>query len=374
MYTLERYISTLYLAPVQIQKITIAQFRNYEFRTFDFNEKIVCICGPNGSGKTNLIDAIYYLCFTKSYFSKPENTNAFKGLQGFRIEGDFLVDEVAQKIVCIYRENGRKEIIVNDEPCKKFSDHIGKFPTIFIAPDDVLMLSGVPDMRRNFIDTIISQTDHTYLKKLIEYKQVLDQRNSFLKTASNNQLTDKDLLHSYNFQLVALNNFIFEKRKIFFQNFLPLAENEYNQIAGNTDQITLSYCSQLFEENIEDLLKQNIDRDIYLQRTGNGIHKDDLEIKINGLIFKNAASQGQRKSLLFALKLAAFQIIKEHKKIPPILILDDVFEKLDEDRMQHLLHKVCVENDEQVFITDTHADRLQIAFKTMNLPFQMIHL
>ncbi len=356
------------------QKIILSQFRNYDFRSFEFNEKIVCICGPNGSGKTNLIDAIHYLCFTKSYFSKPENTNAFTGMQGFRIEGDFWSGAGTQKIICIYRENGRKEIVVNDETCKKFSDHIGKFPAIFIAPDDVLMLSGVPEMRRNFIDTIISQTDHFYLKKLIEYKQVLDQRNSFLKTAVSNQFTDKDLLHSFHIQLVALNNFIFEKRKIFFQTFLPLAENEYKYISGNVDSVSLSYFSQLLEENIDDLLKQNLDRDMFLQRTGNGIHKDDLEIKINGLMFKNAASQGQRKSLLFALKLAAFQIIKEHKKIAPILLLDDVFEKLDEERMQHLLHKVCVENDGQVFITDTHADRIQSSIKELSLLFQLIEL
>lgn len=357
-----------------MKKISISQFRNYEFRSFDFKQKIVCICGPNGSGKTNLVDAIHYLCFTKSYFSKPENTNAFTGLQGFRLEGEFNTLEGDQHIVCIYRENGRKEIIVNEEACKKFSDHIGKFPAVFIAPDDVLMLSGLPETRRNFIDTIISQTDHPYLKKLIEYRQVLDQRNSFLKSAAGNNFTDKDLLDSFHIQLVALNNFIFEKRKLFFAEFLPLALNEYNSIAGNADQVTLSYSSQLLEENIDDLLKQNLDRDLYLQRTGNGIHKDDLDIKINGLLFKNAASQGQRKSLLFALKLAAFTIIKENKKRPPVLLLDDVFEKLDETRMQNLLQKVCRENDGQVFITDTHADRLQAAFSEMNTPFQMIML
>ncbi|MEO7210741.1 MAG: DNA replication and repair protein RecF [Chitinophagaceae bacterium] len=357
-----------------VKKITLSQFRNYARRSFEFTEKIVCICGPNGSGKTNLIDAIHYLCFTKSYFSKPENTNSFSGLQGFRLEGDFENTEGNQHLVCIYRETGRKEIIVNDELCKKFSDHIGKFPAIFIAPDDVLILSGVPENRRLFIDSIISQTDHLYLKKLIEYRQVLDQRNSFLKNAASNNFTDKYLLETFNLQLIALNNFIFEKRKLFFTKFLPLAEKVYNNIAGNTDQVTLSYFSQLQEENIEDLLKQNIDRDLYLQRTGNGIHKDDLDIKINGLLFKNAASQGQRKSLLFALKLAAFDIIKENKNRPPVLLLDDVFEKLDETRMQNLLQKVCLENDGQVFITDTHADRLQTAFSEMNMPFQMIML
>jgi len=359
---------------VLIKKITLSQFRNYSFQSFDFSEKIVCICGPNGSGKTNLLDAIHFLCFTKSYFSKPENTNATIGLQGFRLDGVMENTHGLHNITCIYRENGRKEFLVNDEPCKKFSHHIGKFPAVFIAPDDAFILSGLPENRRALIDSIISQTDSVYLNKLIEYRKVLDQRNSFLKNAFINHYSDKDLLDSYDQQLCRLNNLIFEKRNLFLKNFLPMVIQEYRQIAGDSDKVTIAYLSQLQGKNIEELLRQNLDRDMYLQRTGMGIHKDDLEIKMNDMLFKNTASQGQRKSLLFALKLAAFEIIRAKKNFPPLLLLDDVFEKLDENRIQGLLKKVCLENDGQVFITDTHADRLQHACNALQVPFQLITL
>lgn len=357
-----------------VRNLQLLQFRNYASFAVSFNEKIVCICGPNGCGKTNLADAIHYLCFTKSYFSKPENTNAYENDMGFRIEGLIGKSKATHHIVCIYRETGRKEFYVDDVLQKKFSAHIGKFPCIFIAPDDMQLLTGPSENRRNFFDSIISQTDHHYLKKIIEYRQVLDQRNSFLKSVEGKFSPDQFLMDAFHDQLVDLNNFIFEKRKIFFHQFVPMAMNAYIGIAGKTDGLSINYSSQLQEESIDRLLRNNVDRDLYLQRTGHGIHKDDLVMLINNLSFKNTASQGQRKSLLFALKLAAFEIIKEMKGLPPILLLDDIFEKLDAVRMQQLLHKVCIENQGQVFITDTHEARMRDAMDALALPYQLINL
>lgn len=359
---------------MNVQNIQIIQFRNYAAFAVAFQEKIICICGPNGCGKTNLMDAIHYLCFTKSYFPKPENTNAREGFAGFRIEGVIHQANAHHKIVCIYRENGRKELILDEVTQKKFSDFIGKFPCIFIAPDDMHLLTGIAENRRNFFDAIIAQTDNQYLKKIIEYRQVLDQRNSFLKMAEGKPFPDQYLMDVFHDQLVALNNFIFEKRKKFFASFLPLVSREYSGIAGKTDELSLQYASQLLTENIDTLLRRNIDRDLYLQRTGHGIHKDDLAIFLQGQPFKVMASQGQRKSLVFALKLAAFEIIKTHTGTTPILLLDDIFEKLDAGRMRHLLQKVCSENQGQVFITDTHENRLQQAMEELDLPYQLIQL
>jgi DNA replication and repair protein RecF len=354
-------------------EIKITQFRNYVFQSFSFDEKVVAICGANGSGKTNLLDALYYLCFTKSYFSRQENQSVNYGNDGFRIEG-FLNDENKKhRLLCILREN-KKEFLLDDEAYKKFSEHIGKFPCVMVAPDDGVLITGNSDERRKFIDTILSQLHHGYLKNLIRYNKILLQRNSLLKAAGEHNRVDENLLDTYEEQLAEAGQFIFNKRKDFLQKFLLLIKQEYETIAEKNDTIEIVFESQLHFKTMKELLKENRSRDMYLQRTGCGIHKDDLEIKMNGEAFKNTASQGQRKSLLFAMKLAEFITLKEHKGFAPILLLDDVFEKLDEQRINNLLRKVCVENDAQVFITDTHKERLENAFKNLGISYQLIEL
>jgi DNA replication and repair protein RecF len=354
-------------------EIKITQFRNYVFQTFSFDEKVIGICGANGSGKTNLLDALYYLCFTKSYFSRQENQNVNYGKDGFRIEGFLNAEKKKHSLLCILREN-KKEFFLDDEGYKKFSEHIGKFPCVMVAPDDVVLITGNSDERRKFIDTILSQLHHDYLKKLIAYTKILQQRNSLLKAAAEHNRLDESLLDTYDEQLAEAGQFIFNKRKEFLQKFLLLITEQYETIAEKNDTIEIVFESQLHFTNMKELLKENRSRDLYLQRTGCGIHKDELEIKMNGEAFKNTASQGQRKSLLFAMKLAEFITLKEHKGFAPILLLDDVFEKLDEQRINNLLRKVCVENDAQVFITDTHKERLQNAFEALKVSYQLIEL
>ncbi len=357
-----------------ITDITLTQFRNYSLESFHFSERIVSISGKNGSGKTNLLDAVYFLCFTKSYFSRPDVQSVSLGSKGFRIEGKATNNKVAQKLVCILRENNRKEFLIDNEAYKKFSAHIGKYTCVMIAPDDVELITGSSETRRNFIDTILAQLDAAYLQHLINYKKILDQRNSFLKAASERGSYDSTLLETIDEQLIKNGEYIFTVRKHFMKNFLPKVLAEYKAIAGSTDGVLINYFSQLHQVSFKELMLQNRQRDLHLQRTGTGIHKDDLEIQMNELAFKNMASQGQRKSLLFALKLAEFAILKEQKGFAPILLLDDVFEKLDATRMQNLLHKVCVAENGQVFITDTHKDRLTKAFEALNTPYQLIEL
>lgn len=359
---------------ILVKHISLIQFRNYLSQHFHFNERIVAISGANGSGKTNLLDAIHYLCFTKSYFSKPDTQSVYQNLQGFRLEGNIEKNATDNFVVCILRENNRKEFQLNKEVYKKFSDHIGKFPCVFIAPDDVQIITEGSEARRHFLDTLLSQFDSNYLRHLISYKKVLDERNSFLKSAAEKNYVDEDLLNIFDKQLIETGNTIFSIRSHFLKAFMPEVQAQYIAISNSNDNIVLNYCSQLSNVSFEELLKENRQRDLYLQRTNCGVHKDDIEIQMQQLPFKNIASQGQRKSILFALKLAEFNVLKEKKGFAPLLLLDDVFEKLDEQRMHNLLYKVCVEQTAQVFITDTHRERLQHAFAALNTKYQLIEL
>lgn len=354
--------------------IVLTQFRNYLFQSFDICERLIGICGPNGSGKTNFLDAIHYLCFTKSYFSRPDSQSVYQGLQGFRIEGEAQLDEEAFKMVCILRENNRKEFLLNDDEYRKFSLHIGKFPCVMIAPDDVELITGSSEERRKFIDTILSQLNTSYLNHLIDYNKIIQQRNSLLKAAAEHNRLDESLLDILDEQLCEKGRQIFKWRSDFMRSFIPVVQREYFDIAGKDDNVELKYDSQLHKLSFEQLLNDNRSRDLYLQRTGCGIHKDEIEINMNSLAFKSVASQGQRKSLLFAMKLAEFDVLKQHKGFSPVLLLDNVFEKLDAQRMENLLDKVCRNKQTQVFITDTHKERLDQAFDTLQVNYQLVEL
>jgi len=359
---------------LQLQNISLFQFKNYLHQSFHFNEKIIGICGNNGLGKTNLLDAVYLLCFTKSYFSKSDSSNVHRGLQGMRLEGNFKKNGDAEKVVCIIRENNKKEIQRNNDEYKRFSDHIGLFPAVMIAPDDVELITGTSDVRRKYLDTLLSQLDHSYLLNLIDYNKIIQQRNSLLKSAAERGYLDQSLLDILTEQLIKPGTYIFTQRKDFLQDYLPQVAKSYLQIAGTEEPVELVYYSPLLEADFESLLATFRQKDIMLQRTTIGPHKDDIELKLNDENFKNIASQGQRKSLLFALKLKEFEELKLAKGFPPILLLDDVFEKLDANRIQNLLQRVCVENQSQVFITDTHQERLQNALEKLGVPFQLIKL
>lgn len=353
--------------------IQLTQFRNYDYRSFDFNDRVVGICGPNGSGKTNLLDAIYYLCFTRSYFSKPDARNAQHGTDGFRLEGLVQDGEQQDQLVCILRETGKKEFSINKEVYKKFSGHIGRFPCVMIAPDDAELITGGSEERRKFIDTILSQTEPGYLKQLIDYNKILAQRNSLLKNAQG-QMNSSDLLSVLDEQLVRAGDPIYTTRKRFLKVFIPAVLEQYEGIAGKAEALEMTYQSPLDKGDFKQLLTQSRDKDYYRQRTTVGIHKDELLLQMEALPFKQLASQGQRKSLLFALKLAEYFFIGKVKQKPPVLLLDDVFEKLDAGRMLNLLKKVCQQLSGQIFISDTHPERLGEAMAALDQSHQLIQL
>lgn len=361
-------------AMLQLQHITLYQFKNYRSSSFDFSERIVGIWGKNGVGKTNLLDAIHYLCFTKSYFIRQDNQNVQHGSEGFRLESRLNLYDKPEKTVCILRETGKKEFSVNDTQYDKFSKHIGRYPCVVIAPDDAELITGDSKERRTFIDALLSQVDEEYLRQLIIYKKVLDQRNSLLKGFAETGKTDVALLEVLDDQLAKAGTYIFEKRKSFMISFLPVVKRLYQDISRQPEDVTLFYESELLQATMAELLKINRQKDSYAQRTTSGIHRDDLDMQLGGQPFKNIASQGQRKSLLFALKLAEMEILKKEKGFAPLLLLDDVFEKLDEERVSNLLNKVCMENDGQVFITDTNGERLSSHLEQLKVKYQLISL
>lgn len=332
------------------------------------------ICGNNGVGKTNLLDAIHYLCFTKSYFSRQDQLNIHHGHQGFRLEGHFLRNDKPEKAVCILRETGKKEFSINDVPYSKFSKHIGHYPCVIIAPDDVQLIIGGSEERRKFIDTLLSQLDHDYLQSLINYTKILQQRNSFLRSFNEGFGRDLSVLDILDEQLAKEGNAIFEKRREFLLKFLPMVKQLYNDIAQRYENITLLYESEMHHLGIDELLRHNRQKDLMLQRTSGGIHRDDLVFTLGEQPFRNIASQGQRKSLLFSLKLAEMEILKEEKHLSPLLLLDDVFEKLDEERISNLLVRVSSDEETQIFITDTNCNRLRQQLEKLIQPFQIIEL
>lgn len=371
----------------RLNNISLVQFKNYLNRAIPFTGRIIGISGPNGVGKTNLLDGIHYLCFTRSYFTRIDANNILQGQEGFRLEGDFQLWDKHEKAICILRETGKKEFSVNGQCYEKFSQHIGHYPCVIIAPDDIQIITGGSEERRRFIDTLLSQLDPAYLQSLIAYNKVLQQRNSLLRSFAEKGIRsapaseeDISLLSVLDDQLSTPGERIFAKRKSFLVSFLPLVKQVYNDIAkqftskGVPENINLFYESALLQVSFPELLKTNLKKDMMAMRTTGGIHRDDLDFDLNEQSFKNIASQGQRKSLLFALKLAEMDVLKKEKGFAPILLLDDVFEKLDEERIANLLQRVCTENDGQVFITDTSQERLQEHLAPLGQPYQLIDL
>ena len=356
-----------------LHSISVYQFKNYLRQSWTFSERVVGISGRNGTGKTNLLDAIYFLCFTKSYFQRSDAQLVFHGALGMRVAGEFTKQAQSFEISGLIRENGKKEFQVNGSPCERMADHIGNFPAVMIAPDDVGIITEGSEERRRFLDALFSQLDHQYLLQLMQYNRVLQQRNSLLKQMAETGKRSLDLLEVLDHQLCAPAEYVFTKRKEFLNLLIESVRDRYHNIAGQQYDLQLRYESPLLLSPFAQLLAQNRERDLQSQRTQLGIHRDDLVISLGDKAFRQTASQGQRKSLLFALKLAEFAMLKSAKGFTPILLLDDVFEKLDETRMQNLLQEVCVQNEGQVFVTDTHPNRIRDSFTALGLPYQAVN-
>lgn len=355
-----------------IQSISVFQYKNYLQQSWQFPERVTGITGKNGTGKTNLLDAIYFLCFTRSYFQKSDALLVHRGAQGLRVAGEFLKNSQAYSISGVIRETGKKEFRINEQLCDRMADHIGNFPAVMIAPDDVQIITDGSEERRRFMDALFSQVDHEYLMQLIRYNRLLLQRNSLLKQMAETGNRNQELLDVLDAQMIPAAEYVFGKRRSFLQDLLAVIGSRYSTIAGENYNLQLQYESSLLQDPFPEILRRNRQRDLQAQRTQQGIHRDDILISLNDQPFKQIASQGQRKSLLFAFKLAEFDRLREAKGFPPILLLDDVFEKLDPARMHNLLQEVCVENKGQVLVTDTHPERIRESFSALGLPYGSI--
>lgn len=363
---------------LRLQHISAFQFKNHFSAQQAFTKKVVGICGANGAGKTNLLDAIYYLCFTKSYFAGSDAALVHHGQAGFRVAGKFAIGNSTAQVVCVLRETGKKEISWNEEPYSKVSAHVGRLPAVIIAPDDVELITGGSETRRRLMDGLLCQINPQYLQQLMEYNKLLQQRNSLLKQMAETGSKQNSLLDILNEQLATRAVFVLQARHQLLQQLLPQAEQHYKLIAGGQEHVAFSYQACLPANTDSShylaLLQQSLPKDLALQRTTAGIHRDDLQLLLEGQPFKQLASQGQRKSLLFALKLTEYEWLQQHKGFAPLLLLDDVFEKLDNHRMTNLLREVCVEKQGQVFITDTHRDRLEAQLSAIGADFEIIDI
>ena len=339
-----------------LQNIQLINFKNYENQLLDFSPRLNCLVGKNGMGKTNVLDAIHYLCLCKSHFSIPDRLIIKHEEEFFRIQGIFNREGEKQHIVCKY-DKRKKVIEKNKVAYNRLADHIGLLPLIMITPDDTLLITEGSESRRRFIDLLLIQSDTQYLKFLMEYNKVLAQRNSFLKQAPSPSQIDSALLEIYNQQLLAPAQYIYKKRTDFCIQLLPIFKHYYSIISKSQEEANLQYKSQLSEQSLAHLLAEAQEKDCYLQRTTKGIHKDDLVLTINEYPVKKIGSQGQIKSFLLALKLAQYELLRQAIGLSPILLLDDIFDKLDSSRVEHLLQLLSEQQFGQIFLTDTHPKR-----------------
>ena len=357
-----------------LSALALVNYKNFEARSFAFDAKINCFVGPNGVGKTNVLDAVYQLSFGKSYFNPVALQNIKHGEDFLVIDGTYQKNDQEEHVVLGIKKGQKKTIKRNGKPYEKISDHIGFIPLVIISPSDRDLIIEGSETRRKFVDGVIAQGDPEYLRQLLDYQKTLSQRNALLKYFQLNHTFDGETLSIYNTQLDSLGHAIHKKRQIFIQAFLPIFTERYKFISNAKESVNLTYQSQLHEGKLIDLLTDNLGRDRASQYTNFGIHKDDLNFEIGSYPIKKFGSQGQQKSFLIALKLAQFEFIKQQAGITPILLLDDIFDKLDESRVAQIID--LVNNDEfgQIFITDTHAERTERILKQGDKKYQLFKL
>lgn len=345
-----------------LEKLSLVDFKNVSAADLGFSQRLNFFVGRNGSGKTNLLDAIHYLSLCKSYFNPVDSQNIMYEGDFFVIDGLFDLQGKEEKIYCGVKRHHKKKFKRNDKEYERLADHIGLFPLVMISPADTDFINGGSDTRRRFIDSIISQFDKDYLDTLISYNKIVSQRNALLKMFAEKRFFDKETLEPFNVQMSLLGSKVYDKRKAFIEEFIPVFQKHYEFISGGVEKVGVEYQSQLNGSGMEALLENALLKDRAVLYSTAGIHKDDLNFTISGHPIKKFGSQGQQKSFLVALKLAEFDFMHKVKGFPPILLLDDIFDKLDNERVRQLINLVSEEGFGQVFITDTQKERVEEMF------------
>ena len=357
-----------------LKSLSLINYKNFTAKAFDFDARLNCFVGNNGVGKTNVLDAIYHLSFGKSYFNPITSQNINHDADFFVVDGHYLRDDKDEKVIVSAKRGQKKVLKRNGKIYERLSDHIGFLPLVIISPADRDLITEGSDIRRKFMDGVIAQSDKAYLANLLSYTKVLSQRNALLKYFTVNNTFDPDTLSIYNEQLLTYGLPLYEKRVAFIEAFAPIFQQRHNAISAGAETVQLTYKSQLHNTDFNSLLQHALSKDRMLQYTSTGIHKDDLDFEISGFPIKKFGSQGQQKSFLIALKLAQFDFIKSISGINPILLLDDIFDKLDEQRVSQIIELVDNEDFGQLFISDTHPERTEQVIKRIHNKYAIFHL
>lgn len=349
-------------------------YKNYASAHVDWHEKVNIITGLNGMGKTNMLDAIYYTCLGKSFFNNSDRLNVLQGGEGFRIESHFHLEQ-HQDILEIKVYPGKsKEIVRSGDKVDKITDHVGTFPCVIVTPIDIQLMLDGSEERRKFLDNTICQCDSLYLSHLLKYNRLLKQRNALLKSFIENRSFNKVLLSSIDEQMYVPAAYVFAERQKKIEQLSLLFEKYYAIISGQNEHCSIAYKSLLLEQNLESIFEQNMQKDRIMGRTTGGIHRDDMTFKMNDNKLKDFASQGQLKSFVLALKLAQYELLGDMKNKKPLLLLDDIFDKLDRNRVAYLLDIVCSKDLGQVFITDTNDERVADILLEKKNPFALYNV
>jgi DNA replication and repair protein RecF len=350
-----------------LNKLFVLQFKSYREMEWQFSPEVNFLVGDNGTGKTNVLDAVHYLLFCKSYFNPIDSQCITSDGDQFMISGIFEKDGVEDHISCSVKKGQKKIFRRNKKDYEKLSDHIGLFPGVMISPYDVDLIDGGSEVRRKFLDGLISQYSHEYLERLIIYNKALQQRNALLKSSGRQRELIHAAIEPWNMMLTEHAGYIFETRLAFFAEFLPVFEKVYSELSRGREVPTLVYESELRSQSMEDLLRHSFSKDVQLERTTSGIHKDDLDMTVHGHSLKKFGSQGQQKTFVLALKLAQYDILNAKLGVKPILMLDDLFDRIDGNRVQAIMDKVSQGTYGQVFITDTSVDRVPSMVDKLNI-------
>lgn len=340
-----------------LEKLHLVHFKSYEEGSFAFGERVNCLVGENGSGKTNLLDAIYFLALTKSAFHNQDALSVQHEADYFMLDGVFRDEAKRVQITCSLQRGQRKVLMSDKKPYDRLSDHIGRFPVVLMAPDDTYLVREGSEERRRFFDGVLSQLVPHYLEDFLQYNKLLTQRNGLLKLFAERNYLDEDLLETYNDPLIDLSLRIHAQRVSFMERFLPLFRKYYAFLSNQKERVEVVYESEVATDDYPAEFRRHRSRDLHAQRTVKGVHKDDYIFEIDGVALKKFGSQGQQKSFVIALKLAQYELLSLEKETRPILLLDDIFDKLDDRRIQQLIELIDDGSLGQVFITDARPER-----------------
>ena len=338
-----------------LEKIVISDFRNIELQELEFSPNINCISGNNGEGKTNLLDAVYYLSMTKSAFASSDKFTFRHGTEEFSIAGTYRMENgLSSRFAMKMTAKGDKKIKRDEKPYNKVSEHVGVLPVVMVSPADISMVSESGEERRKFVNAVLSQMDHEYLVALQQYNRLLQQRNKMLKDMN----PDRSLLEVIDMRMAALADPIYGARKQFVDDLKPIVSEYYRLVSGGSEEVDITYETELDKAPLDQLLAASYDRDRALRYTSSGLQRDDFSFSMNGWPLRRHGSQGQQKSFLVSLKFAQYEIMKRSYGFAPLLLLDDVFDKLDMGRISNLLQMVSGKDFGQIFITDSNKVRM----------------